>query len=86
MRRSLLFSDVRVHSYCTIEDSVLLPGVVVNRDVTIRRAIVDRSCELPPGFAVGVDAEADRKRFHVTPRGIALITPEMIGQMLHHLR
>jgi glucose-1-phosphate adenylyltransferase len=85
VRRSLLFSDVRVHSYCTIEDSVLLPGVVVNRNAVIKRAIIDRSCNLPAGFTVGVDPDADRRSFHMTPRGIALVTPEMIGQKLHHL-
>jgi glucose-1-phosphate adenylyltransferase len=29
VRRSLLFSNVRVHDYCTIEDSVVLPNVEV---------------------------------------------------------
>jgi glucose-1-phosphate adenylyltransferase len=32
---------------------------------------------------VGVDAEADRRRFHVTGKGVTLITPEMLGQHLH---
>jgi glucose-1-phosphate adenylyltransferase len=85
VRRSLLFSDVRVHSYSTIEDSVLLPEVTVNRNAVIKKAIVDRGCILPEGFTVGVDPDADRRRFHVTPRGVTLVTPEMIGQKLHHL-
>jgi len=37
VRRSLLFSDVRVNGYCTIEDSVLLPNVDVCRGVTLKR-------------------------------------------------
>jgi glucose-1-phosphate adenylyltransferase len=86
VRRSLLFSNVRVHSFCTIEDSVVLPNVEVHRDAVLRRAIVDRECTLPAGTRIGVDPAADRKRFHVTERGVVLVTPEMLGQQVHHAR
>jgi glucose-1-phosphate adenylyltransferase len=86
IRRSLLFSSVRVHSYCYIEDSVILPEVTVNRHCVLRRCVVDKSCVLPAGLQVGVNPEEDRKRFHVTEKGIVLITPEMLGQMLVHQR
>jgi len=80
VRRSLLFSNVRVHSFCNIEDSVILPDVTINRHVKLRRCVVDKRCLLPEGFAAGFDAEQDRKRFHISERGITLITPEMLGQ------
>ncbi len=83
VRRSLLFSNVHIHSYSTIEDSVLLPNVKILRDVTLKRVVVDKSCVIPEGLTVGVDAEEDRKRFHVTDKGITLITPEMLGQDVH---
>jgi glucose-1-phosphate adenylyltransferase len=86
VRRSLLFSNVRVHSYCTIEDSVLLPNVEAHRHVVLKRAVVDRECKLPPGIKIGVDSVEDRRRFHVTERGIVLVTPEMLGQQVHHAR
>ena len=86
VRRSLLFSNVHVHSYCTIEDSVVLPNVDVARGVVLRRAVIDKQCRLPPGLTVGVDPERDRQRFHVTERGVVLVTPEMLGQKLHHSR
>jgi glucose-1-phosphate adenylyltransferase len=85
VRRSLLFSSVRVHSYATIEDSVLLPHVDVGRRVVVKRAVVDKHCRLPAGLEVGVDAARDRERFHVTEGGITLITPDMLGQRVHHL-
>ena len=36
VRRSLLFSDVRVHSYCTVEDAVVLPGVEIGRHCVLQ--------------------------------------------------
>ena len=86
VRRSLLFSDVRVNTYCTIEDSVLLPKVEVGREVTLKRVIVDKSCKIPDGLTAGVNPEEDRKRFHVSPNGVTLITPDMLGQKAHRLR
>jgi glucose-1-phosphate adenylyltransferase len=83
---SLLFSSVRVHSYCSIDQAVILPGVEIGRGAVLRRVVIDRGAHIPPGLKVGVDAEEDRRRFHVSDNGITLITPEMLGQQLHHLR
>ena len=80
---SVLFTKVRVAEYSLIEDSVLLPEVVVGRNVILKRAVVDNGCIIPDGFRAGVNPDADRTRFHVTPRGITLITPEMLGQLTH---
>jgi glucose-1-phosphate adenylyltransferase len=78
--RSLLFSNVHVHSYGSIEDSVILPDVEVHRSVRLKRVVVEKRCNLPEGLAVGFDPMEDCKRFHVSDRGITLITPEMLGQ------
>jgi glucose-1-phosphate adenylyltransferase len=84
--RSVLFSRVRVHSYGTIEDSVLLPEVTVERNVRLARCVVDKRCVLPEGLVAGFDPEEDRKRFHVTEDGLTLITPEMLGQEVYRQR
>ena len=86
VRRSLLFSNVRVHSYGEIEDSVVLPNVEIGRNSIVKRAVIDKNCRIPPETQIGVDPAADRKRFFVTERGITLVTPEMLGQQVHHLR
>ncbi len=82
---SVLFTKVRVAEYSLIEDSVLLPDVVVGRHVILRRVVVDNGCIIPDGFQVGVNPDADRARFHVTDRGITLITPEMLSQPTHRV-
>lgn len=83
VRRSLLFSNVHVHSYSNIEESVILPNVDIGRNVRFKRVVVDKNCVIPEGLTVGFDHEEDRKRFYVTDKGITLITPEMLGQKIH---
>ena len=86
VRRSLLFSNVQVRSYSSIEDSVILPNVDVGRNARLRRVVVDKNCVIPPGLVVGFDPVEDGKHFYVTENGITLITPEMLGQKIHYVR
>ncbi|RLQ22484.1 glucose-1-phosphate adenylyltransferase [Seongchinamella sediminis] len=81
LRKSLLFSNVRVHSYTHIEESIILPDAEIGRSCKIRRAIIDRSCVIPAGMEIGIDHEQDRARgFRVTARGVVLVTRGMLGQ------
>ena len=86
VERSLLFSSVRVHSYCSIDEAVILPNVQIGRGAELRRVVIDKGTHVPPGLRAGFDLEEDRKRFHVTEKGITLITADMLGQNLHHTR
>ena len=87
IKKSLLFSDVKVHSYCTISNSVVLPDVEIGQHCTIDRAIIDRGCIIPPDTIIGEDADADRARgFRVTDSGLTLVTPDALGQQLHFIR
>ena len=80
VKRSLLFSSVYVHSWATVEDSVILPGADIGRHAVLKRCVVDKQCRIPEGMQIGVDPRADRQRFHVSPKGITLVTAEMLGQ------
>ena len=86
LRRSLLFSNVKVHSYARLEDAVVLPDVDIGRRARIRRAVLDRGCVVPPDLVIGEDPEADAKRFYVSEGGVVLVTPEMLGQEIHRVR
>jgi glucose-1-phosphate adenylyltransferase len=86
VRHSLLFSNVHVESRARVEDSVILPNVSIGPYCRVCNAVIDKSVHLPEGTVVGEDPKADAERFHVTPNGVVLITPEMLGQNLHHVR
>jgi glucose-1-phosphate adenylyltransferase len=72
----VLMPNVRVHSFCRIEQSILMPGVRVGRHARIRRTIVDRDVFIPRGALIGFNEEEDRKRHTVTDRGIVVVTPD----------
>jgi glucose-1-phosphate adenylyltransferase len=74
IRGSVLCPNVRVHSFCLVEDSILMPGVRVGRHARIRRAIVDRDVFIPRGAQVGYNEAEDRKRYTVSEGGIVVVT------------
>ena len=86
VRRSLLFSSVHVHSKAVVEDSVILPKADIGEGARLRRVVVDKHCHIPPGTVIGFDPAADAKRFHVTAKGVTLVTPDMLGQQIHQIR
>ncbi|MCY0965597.1 glucose-1-phosphate adenylyltransferase [Parathalassolituus penaei] len=86
IKRSVISSDCRVHSYSLIKDTVVLPQVEIGRNCRIQNAVIDKDCEIPEGTVIGEDLEADRQRFYVDESGIVLVTPDMLGQNIHMTR
>lgn len=87
VRHSLLFSRVYVHSYSTINESVILPDVDIGEGCRINKAIIDAGSRIEPGTVIGEDPDHDRERgFRVTKSGLTLVTPDMLGQSLHFTR
>ena len=78
---AVFFSNVRVHSYCTIDQAVVLPGVTIDRHCRLRKVVLDRGCKLPEGLVVGEDAIVDAARFERTEGGVVLITREMLARL-----
>jgi len=86
VRHSLLFSNVRVNSYSTLQDTIVLPEVEIGRHCRINKAIIERGCKVPEGMVIGENREEDQQRFHVSAGGVVLVTPDMLGQRLHYVR
>jgi glucose-1-phosphate adenylyltransferase len=86
LRRSLLFSNVKINSYCELEDAVVLPNVNIGRHSRIKRAVIDKGCQIPQNTVIGENIEQDKQRYFVTDNGIVLVTPDMLGQDTHNAR
>lgn len=80
VKRSVLSFATTIDSHSIVKDSVILPKVVIGKNCRISRAIIDKECEIPDNTIIGENLEDDKARFHVSPEGIVLITPEMLGQ------
>jgi glucose-1-phosphate adenylyltransferase len=81
LRRSLLFTNVHLHSYADVEGAVILPYVDIGQGARLRNVVVDRGVRIPPGLIVGEDPVADARRFRRTASGISLITQNMIDRL-----
>jgi len=84
VENSLLFSNVKVNSYSSIVDTVVLPDVVVGRNCKIKKAVIDKGVLIPADTVIGENAEEDAKKFYVSENGVVLVTPEMLGQNVHN--
>jgi glucose-1-phosphate adenylyltransferase len=81
LRRSLLFTGVRVNSYGQVERSVILPYVEIGRHARLRNVVIDRGVRIPEGLVVGEDPVLDAQRFRRTEKGVCLITQTMIDKL-----
>jgi len=77
VNRSVLSPRVRVNSYSSVDECILFENVVVGRRCRIRRAVIDKNVEIPPGTTIGYDLEQDRRRFQVTAGGLVVIPKGM---------
>ena len=81
VRRSLLFSSVRVNSYSQLHEAVVLPECDIGRHCRLTKVVIDRGVTIPNGLVVGEDPELDAKRFYRSEGGVCLITSEMIANL-----
>jgi glucose-1-phosphate adenylyltransferase len=81
VRRSLLFTGVRAHSFASIENAVIMPYADIARNARLSNVIIDSGVKIPTGLVVGEDPGLDAQRFHRTDSGISLITQPMIDAL-----
>jgi glucose-1-phosphate adenylyltransferase len=86
IRHSLLFNNVSVDEGSRVENSVILPEVRIGKQCQIKNAIIDKGAVLPDNTVIGDNPQRDAERFYVSSGGVVLVTPDMLGQVLHHAR
>jgi glucose-1-phosphate adenylyltransferase len=80
-RRSLLFTGVKMGSYSTVNEAVILPYCNIGRHARLSRVIIDSGVRIPEGLVVGEDPVLDGQRFRRTDNGVCLITKRMIERL-----
>jgi glucose-1-phosphate adenylyltransferase len=78
---SVLFSNVRVHSFCHIDQAVILPRSEIGEGCRLTKVVVDRGCKIPPGTVIGEDPELDAQRFYRSAGGVVLVTRDMLDKL-----
>jgi glucose-1-phosphate adenylyltransferase len=78
---SVLFSDVRVHSFCHIDQAVILPRTEIGESCRLTKVVIDRGCKIPAGTVIGEDPELDAQRFYRTETGVVLVTQDMLDKL-----
>ena len=73
VRSSVLSWDVTVRSWAQVDESVIMDNVEVGRHCKIKKAIIDKENVIPSYTEIGINPQADRERFTVTPRGIVVV-------------
>ncbi len=81
LKRSLLFTGVRVNSFSSLEDAVVLPDCHIGRSATLRKVVLDRGVVIPEGLSIGFDPEKDAQHFRRTSNGVCLVTQNMIDRL-----
>lgn len=82
---TLLFSNVKVHEGCRLQGVLALPGCDIGAGSQLTNVILDDRCQVPQGSVIGLNAELDKKRFHVTEGGVVVVNREMLGQGSHYM-
>ncbi|HVC25170.1 MAG TPA: hypothetical protein VND23_05385, partial [Acidimicrobiales bacterium] len=73
VRRSVISTGVRIEAGALVESSVLLDDVTVGPGAVVRNAIVDKQVHIPAGARIGLDPEADARRFALSAKGVVVL-------------
>ncbi|KPL66917.1 glucose-1-phosphate adenylyltransferase [Erythrobacter sp. SG61-1L] len=80
-KRSLLFTGVKMGSFSSVDEAVILPYCNIGRGARLSRVIIDSGVRIPEKLVVGEDPELDARRFRRTENGVCLITKQMIAAL-----
>jgi len=86
VRHSLLFSNVVLDAGSSLRDCVVLPDVEIGKNCRLRKVVIDKFCRIPDGMVIGENPKEDAERFYVSPEGVVLVIPEMLGDRRRYVR
>ena len=81
VRRSLLFTGVKIGSFSNVKEAVILPYCNIGRGARLSKVIIDSGVRIPEGMVIGEDPVLDAQRFRVSEKGVVLVTRDMMAKL-----
>ena len=81
VRRSLLFTGVKIGSFSNVKEAVILPYCNIGRGARLSKVIIDSGVRIPEGMVIGEDPVLDAQRFRVSEKGVVLVTRDMMARL-----
>ena len=74
LSRCVLSPKVRINSFSSVEDSIIMENVNIGRHSHIKKAIIDKNVDIPPYTNIGFDRAQDEARgFYVSDGGVTVV-------------
>ena len=81
VRRSLLFTGVKIGSFSNVNEAVILPYCNIGRGAKLSKVIIDSGVRIPEGMVIGEDPVLDAQRIRVSEKGVVLVTRDMMARL-----
>lgn len=78
VRRSVLSPNVHVEHYAEVTESILWDDVYIGPRARVHRAVIEEGVRVPAGFTIGIDHEADARRFPISEGGVVVVPNNMV--------
>lgn len=80
INHSILHQNVRVEKHTQVTNSIILPGVVIGENCTIKNAIIEECSVIPAGTTIDeISSKRDNKHF-VTDDGITIVCGDTFSE------
>jgi glucose-1-phosphate adenylyltransferase len=74
---SIIGRNVTILEGCEISQCIIMDDVEINRNVRLKKTIIDKRVVIPEGMVIGHDRAADAAHFDTSPTGIVVIPKRM---------
>jgi glucose-1-phosphate adenylyltransferase len=71
-----MFPKVFIGDESLIENSILFEGARIGNNCRLDNCIVEKYVTIPDNTQIGINAEEDKKRFHISEKGIVVIAKD----------